>query len=564
MLSRRRYWNSCSVCRVRSACMRKPAPPLRAARSRCSRSPRSPSRTPSARRSSPTTRRASGPKYRDDRRRSSRSARPESEAADQAAVEGQGPEERAARAACACSQLKRCKFQRDPGRGRRREERRPHPHLPRRLHARRPPARSRSTTRSARSRTRSTGRRRTTRTARTARSRPTSSTGTARTRATSSRSWATRPTTRTASATRSATCSSRASARSPSDVVVVGDRLKRDVIRADRADGIVIKNMTSEQASFNGLDVVETNGFLHRGRRRPLQPELRDPHVHLRQRAVRPRRGLRQRRLGPVPGLGPRGPLPALRHRDPQLELARQHARPVRHRRQRHVGPRLRSGSTTAPASSTTRSPPATRACRRTARSGSDNEVYSNNNNFFDEGNQEYCAEDAVRGPPARARLPAVPEPGGRRLRVLRREQQHHPRQPGLGQLALGLPAVLGARRASAATTRRGGPDATRRTATGSPATRSASRPNGEQAAQRRRRLLGRAGRRQLLGGQPGRRQGHQRPDDAAELRDRPSSAGRQPRQDRPRGAVRHVGPEGQPGPARLHVVHHAAEAASR
>ena len=48
----------------------------------------------------------------------------------------------------------------------------------------------------------------------------------------------------------------------PEDVLIVGDRKKRDVLRADRADGIVIKNITAEQASFNGVDVVETNGFL--------------------------------------------------------------------------------------------------------------------------------------------------------------------------------------------------------------------------------------------------------------------------------------------------------------
>jgi hypothetical protein len=50
--------------------------------------------------------------------------------------------------------------------------------------------------------------------------------------------------------------------RKPTDVVLVGDRLKRDVVRVDRADGIVLKNLTAEQASFNGFDVVETNGFL--------------------------------------------------------------------------------------------------------------------------------------------------------------------------------------------------------------------------------------------------------------------------------------------------------------
>jgi hypothetical protein len=50
--------------------------------------------------------------------------------------------------------------------------------------------------------------------------------------------------------------------RTPEDVVLVGDRKKRDVLRVDRADGIYLKNFTTEQASFNGVDVVETNGFV--------------------------------------------------------------------------------------------------------------------------------------------------------------------------------------------------------------------------------------------------------------------------------------------------------------
>jgi hypothetical protein len=50
--------------------------------------------------------------------------------------------------------------------------------------------------------------------------------------------------------------------KGPEDVVLVGDRKKRDVIRADRADGIVLRNFTAQEASFNGIDVVETNGFL--------------------------------------------------------------------------------------------------------------------------------------------------------------------------------------------------------------------------------------------------------------------------------------------------------------
>jgi len=49
--------------------------------------------------------------------------------------------------------------------------------------------------------------------------------------------------------------------RKPQDVVIVGDRLKRDIIRGDRADGLTIRNMTLEQGAFNNIDLVETNGF---------------------------------------------------------------------------------------------------------------------------------------------------------------------------------------------------------------------------------------------------------------------------------------------------------------
>jgi hypothetical protein len=45
------------------------------------------------------------------------------------------------------------------------------------------------------------------------------------------------------------------------DVIIEGDRLKKDIIRADRADGITIHNLTTEQGAFNNIDVVETNGF---------------------------------------------------------------------------------------------------------------------------------------------------------------------------------------------------------------------------------------------------------------------------------------------------------------
>jgi len=49
--------------------------------------------------------------------------------------------------------------------------------------------------------------------------------------------------------------------REPSDVLIEGDRLKKDVIRVDRADGFFLRNVWVEQGAFNDVDVVETNGF---------------------------------------------------------------------------------------------------------------------------------------------------------------------------------------------------------------------------------------------------------------------------------------------------------------
>lgn len=49
--------------------------------------------------------------------------------------------------------------------------------------------------------------------------------------------------------------------RRPRDVLLVGDRYKEDVIRADRADGFYLRNVAVEQGRFNNVNVVETNGF---------------------------------------------------------------------------------------------------------------------------------------------------------------------------------------------------------------------------------------------------------------------------------------------------------------
>jgi hypothetical protein len=49
--------------------------------------------------------------------------------------------------------------------------------------------------------------------------------------------------------------------RVPTDVKLISDRIKEDVIRADRADGFYLRNMSIQEGAFNGVDVVETNGF---------------------------------------------------------------------------------------------------------------------------------------------------------------------------------------------------------------------------------------------------------------------------------------------------------------
>jgi hypothetical protein len=53
----------------------------------------------------------------------------------------------------------------------------------------------------------------------------------------------------------------------PEDVIVEGDRfsggsLRLNAIRADRADGVYLKNLTTEYFDFNGVYFLETNGFV--------------------------------------------------------------------------------------------------------------------------------------------------------------------------------------------------------------------------------------------------------------------------------------------------------------
>ena len=47
----------------------------------------------------------------------------------------------------------------------------------------------------------------------------------------------------------------------PGDVEILGQKQRLNVIRADRADGIYLKNFTVEYSDFNNIYVLETNGF---------------------------------------------------------------------------------------------------------------------------------------------------------------------------------------------------------------------------------------------------------------------------------------------------------------
>jgi hypothetical protein len=49
--------------------------------------------------------------------------------------------------------------------------------------------------------------------------------------------------------------------RRPQDVLISGERSKLNVIRADRADGIYLKNFEIQNSDFNNIYALETNGF---------------------------------------------------------------------------------------------------------------------------------------------------------------------------------------------------------------------------------------------------------------------------------------------------------------
>ena len=150
------------------------------------------------------------------------------------------------------------------------------------------------------------------------------------------------------------------SGAAPDDVTIDAGRVEsgdgapigsaKDVgIRADRADGIVIRNLKVRHAAEHDIYVLESDGYLldrfktfyggEYGVLTFVEDHGRDAEL----------RGRRQRRLGPLPGRRRRHRPPArhehlpgvpLQPGDPLLRLAPQHQRLLRHGRQRHPHPR--------------------------------------------------------------------------------------------------------------------------------------------------------------------------------------------------------------------------------
>ena len=214
-----------------------------------------------------------------------------------------------------------------------------------------------------------------------------------------------------------------------------------------------------------------------------LEPRVRRAHVHLGQRALRPRHGVRLGRLGHLPRLRARGALRALRHRGPLLRVVRQHDRLVGHRRQRRVYAPLEVPPQLHRASRWTRSRGGHPGMPQDCSKWENNQIYSNNNDLFNDKRDKLLQEHAEREARPAQGLPDLPGAGRHRHPDRRRQRQHLPQELDLRQLAARDDAVLGARASCAARTRPGNPPRpapTRpRTTTSTSATGWASGPNG-------------------------------------------------------------------------------------
>ena len=274
-------------------------------------------------------------------------------------------------------------------------------------------------------------------------------------------------------------------------------------------------------------------------------------------------RRLRQRRLRHLPGLRPRGPLQALRDRDPQRQLARQRARLLGHRGQRHVDAQLEVPRQQR------------RHLRRLVRLRPPGHAAGlleverqpgllEQPELLHERPRHVLQEHAVREARPKHRVPAVPGPGRLRLHPLRRQLEPDPGQPRSTTTGARGSGCSGCRRRSAATTTPR-TSSTPRTATSSSATSWAFSATGKRAPNGVDFYWDEEGKGNCwLGNQA---PGGKVTSDPASLPGCPDNGllhAVQRGEERRRGAVRDVGSEDQPGSARLHLVHDAAEALAR
>jgi hypothetical protein len=200
--------------------------------------------------------------------------------------------------------------------------------------------------------------------------------------------------------------------KKPDDVIVIGDRHKRDILRVDRADGIIVKNMTFEQGSFNGLDVVETNGFL-------IEDVIGRYNQNYGVLTFTADNGLYNRvegygngDSGIYPGSGPEG---HCQRYGIEITKSKSHDNVLGQSGTAgngtwvHDSEWFDNGTGIVNDSFASGHPGMPQDCSKWER----NKVYSNNVNFFDEGNQDYCSKTAFEQRPREHVCPQFQSPVG-------------------------------------------------------------------------------------------------------------------------------------------------------
>jgi hypothetical protein len=200
--------------------------------------------------------------------------------------------------------------------------------------------------------------------------------------------------------------------RKPEDVLIVADRLKRDALRADRADGIIIKGLTTEQASFNGVDVVESNGFIVEdivGRYNQNYGVLTFTSDNGLYNRVE---GYGNGDSGIYPGSGPEG---HCQRYGIEIKNSSSHDNVLGQSGTAgngtwvHDSKWFNNGVGIVNDSFASGHPGMPQDCSK----WEDNEVYSNNQNFFDRGNQEYCRDTPFKDRPRERVCPQFQSPVG-------------------------------------------------------------------------------------------------------------------------------------------------------